>query len=85
MAYELIYTKNSLRDIKKLDRVAQKRLAKSLERLAQKPFSYAQKLILPQLGGYRFRIGNYRVIFDIEDKKIIILRVGHRREIYKLP
>jgi mRNA interferase RelE/StbE len=84
MSYELIYTKKALHDIKKLDRVAQKRLAKALKKLSQKPFFYAQKLILPQLGGYRFRIGNYRVIFDIKDKKVIILRVGHRREIYKI-
>lgn len=83
MAYKLIYTKNAHRDIKKLDRVAQKKLAKVLQRLSKKPFFYGKKLILPQLGGYRYRIGNYRVIFDIEDKKIIILRVGHRREIYR--
>ncbi|MFZ5365972.1 MAG: type II toxin-antitoxin system RelE family toxin [Patescibacteria group bacterium] len=83
MVYELIYTKNAYRDIKKLDRVAQKKLAKGLKRLAEKPFFYAKKLILPQLGGYRFRIGDYRVIFDVEDRKIIILRVGHRKEIYR--
>lgn len=83
MGYELVYTRNARREIKKLDRVAQKKLAKALERLAKRPFFYAQKLALPQLGGYRFRVGNYRVIFDIEDKKIVILRVGHRREIYK--
>jgi len=83
MAYELIYTKNARQDIKKLDRVAQKKLAKALEQLRKKPFFYAKKLVLPQLGGSRFRIGNYRVILDIKDKKIIILRVGHRKEIYK--
>ncbi len=31
----------------------------------------------------RKRIGDYRIIFDIEDKNIVVLRVGHRREIYK--
>ncbi|KPJ70475.1 hypothetical protein AMJ51_01760 [Microgenomates bacterium DG_75] len=83
MAYELIYTKSARRDIKKLDPVAQKKLAKNLERLRQKPFFYAQKLLWHQLGGYRYRVGNYRVIFDIRGKKIIILRVGHRRGIYR--
>ena len=29
------------------------------------------------------RIGDYRVIFDIEDKEIVVLRVGHRRDIYR--
>jgi mRNA interferase RelE/StbE len=40
-------------------------------------------LIDPKLGTYRFRIGDYRVIFDIEGKDIVVLRVGHRRDIYK--
>ena len=31
----------------------------------------------------RKRIGNYRVIFDLEDKDIVVLRVGHRKEIYR--
>jgi mRNA interferase RelE/StbE len=39
--------------------------------------------ILHFLGEYRFRIGDYRVIFDIEGNEIVVLRVGHRREIYK--
>ena len=83
MAYELIYTKRARRDIKKLDRVAQKKLAKALMRLGKKPLFYAQKMALSQLGDYRFRIGSYRVIFDIEGKKIVILHVGHRKEIYR--
>jgi len=37
----------------------------------------------PALGTYRFRIGDYRVIFDIEGKDIVALRVGHRRDIYR--
>ncbi len=35
------------------------------------------------LGSYRFRIGDFRVIFDIEKDEIVVLRVGHRREIYR--
>jgi len=36
-----------------------------------------------RLGSYRFRIGDYRVIFDIEGDEIVVLRVGHRKDIYK--
>lgn len=83
MAYQLLYTKRAVKDIKKLDRVVQKRLKRSLEKFIKSPFSYADKLIDKRLGEYRFRIGDFRIIFDQKDKKIIILRVGHRREIYK--
>jgi mRNA interferase RelE/StbE len=40
-------------------------------------------MVDPSLGGYRFRIGDYRVIFDIEGDEIVVLRVGHRKEIYR--
>ncbi|NCQ65980.1 MAG: hypothetical protein COZ34_03945 [Candidatus Pacebacteria bacterium CG_4_10_14_3_um_filter_34_15] len=35
------------------------------------------------LGTYRYHIGNHRVIFDLEKNKIVVLRIGHRKEIYR--
>lgn len=80
--YQLIYTKRAVKDIKKLDRIAQKRLKKSLERFAKDPLYFGEKLVRKDLGEYRFRVGDYRIIYDIDKYSIIILRVGHRREIY---
>ena len=45
--------------------------------------AYAESLTDSELGTYRFRIGDYRVVFDIDGSEIIILRIGHRRELYK--
>jgi len=81
--YELVYTERAVRDITKLDRATRERIRKTLERYRRSPFDYAQKMADPKLGSYRFRIGEYRVIFDIEGDQIVILRVGHRREIYR--
>ncbi|RZN73823.1 MAG: hypothetical protein EF807_00235 [Candidatus Methanolliviera hydrocarbonicum] len=36
-----------------------------------------------RIGSYRFRMGDCRVIFDMESENIVILRIGHRRSIYK--
>lgn len=83
MAYKLLYTKSAVKDIKKLDLVAKKKIKKKLESYSLKPFFYAKKLTNAKLGTYRWRIGNYRVVFDIHGKTVVILRVGHRREIYK--
>lgn len=44
---------------------------------------YARKMIDPALGTYRFRVGEYRIIFDIEGNELIILRVGHWQQIYR--
>jgi len=81
--YQLIYTRRAFRDIRSLDHQARKRVKMALEKLRENPFESAQKLNNPAFGTYRLRIGDYRVIFDIEDEKLIILRVGHRKDIYR--
>lgn len=83
MAYKLIYTKTAAHDIKKLDNIVKKRLKKKIEKYAVDPILYGKKLINNSIGTFRWRIGNYRIVFDIYDDEIVILRVGHRREIYK--
>ncbi len=84
MAYELVYTKRAVKDIRRLDHKVKKRLKKALERFRESPFEGSvQKLSDPEFGTYRFRIGDYRVIFDVDGNKLIILRVGHRKDIYR--
>lgn len=83
MKYNLLYTRRAEKDIKKLDPFTKNHVGKSLLKLQNNPSLYSEKLINPEIGTYRFRIGDYRVIFDIEGKDIVILRVGHRKDIYK--
>ena len=45
--------------------------------------SFAEPLTKPTDAQYRYRIGAYRVLFDVEDKNIVVLLVQHRREVYK--
>lgn len=83
MKYTLLYTKTAFKDIQKLDSVSRKKIKKKIEEYLEKPLFYSKKLINSSLGTYRWRAGNYRIVFDIDKDKIIILRIGHRREIYK--
>lgn len=83
MKYELVYTKRAVGDIEKLDFQVRKRIGKTLLRYKEDPFKYAERFTDSNLGTYRFRIGDYRIIFDVEDSDIVVLRVGHRKEIYK--
>lgn len=83
MAYRLVYTKSAAKDIQKLDSVAKKRIGKKLKEYSNSPLTYAKKLTDPKIGTYRWRIGNYRIVFDIEGNNLVILRVGHRKEIYR--
>ena len=83
MNYKLVFTHRAERDIRKLDPKIKNRIGKTLLRFTQDPIQYAEKLSDSLLGSFRFRIGDYRVIFDIEGDEIVVLRVGHRREIYR--
>ena len=82
MAYKLVYTKTAFKDIQKLDKVVQKRIGKKIKLYSKNPFAQARKLIDPSIGKYRWRIGNWRVVFDLDKKIIVILKVGHRKEVY---
>ena len=83
MKYNLVYTKRAVRDIKKLDNTIKKRVGTILLKYKEKPLDFSETLKSSDLGTYRFRIGDYRVIFDIERNDVVVLRVGHRKEIYK--
>jgi len=83
LKYNLVYTHRAFKDIREFEENVKKRIGKALERYSENPLKYASRLIDSKLGMYRFRIGHYRVIFDIEDEKIIVLRVGHRKDIYR--
>ena len=83
MSYRLVYTQKAVRDIDRLDAGVKKRIGTTLLRFKDNPLQYSEQLTDPELGGYRFRIGDYRVIFDIEGNDIVVLRAGHRKEIYK--
>ena len=83
MAFKIVYTRIAVKDIEKLDKVAKKKLKVKLENYSRNPLVHTRKLIDTKIGTYRWRTGNYRVVFDIHGKTIVILRIGHRREIYR--
>jgi mRNA interferase RelE/StbE len=83
MSCRLVYTRRAIKDIQKLEHLVKSRIGKALLRFEADPLSHATALSNTDLGTYRFRIGDYRVVFDLEGDEIVILRVGHRRDIYK--
>ena len=66
-----------------LDTSVKQRIGKTLLRYESDPLQHAEFLKQSELGSYRFRIGDYRVVYDLAGDQIVILRVGHRREIYR--
>ena len=81
--FEIILSQKAVKDFKKLDTNAGLQIARKLKEYSANPFLYARKLSDSKIGTFRFRIGDYRAIVDIEENKIIVLKVGHRKNIYK--
>lgn len=83
MSFRVVFTKSATKDIKKLDRVARKKIGLKIKSYSENPLRHSKRLIDKKLGNYRWRIGRLRIVFDIEDKTVIVLRVGDRKEIYR--
>ncbi len=85
MAYQLLYKKPAVKEIQKLPPAIRKRLKVKLEWFAEQndPREFSRSLTKPADAQYRFRVGNYRILFDIEGQKVIVLFVQHRREVYR--
>ena len=81
--YELIYSPSALKQLGKLEHNIKQRMVVVLERLRIRPESCNIKKLVG-MSGYRFRVGDYRVIFDMEKDKlvILILKIGNRKNIY---
>ena len=80
---EIIFSERALKQIGKLESKIQDRIFRSLERIRLRPESHITKLVGDP--GYKFRVGDYRLILDIEKNKltILVVKVGHRKNIYK--
>jgi len=81
--YEIIFSQKAKKQLFKLEKVIQERIIAALERIRIRPEVYIVKIIGDP--GYKIRVGNYRVIMDIDRTKLLILiiKIGHRRNIYK--
>lgn len=85
MAYTILITKTAKKDIDGLEPIVKKRLGKKLLHAASLTdiTSIAKRLEGDMIGEYRIRIGDHRILFDLEGKKIIIVRVQHRKDVYR--
>ncbi len=80
--YKLIFEKKALHELNKLEKQVKQRIWSKLQDCKNNPFRFLEKLTETQ--GFKLRVGEWRVIADIirEKEAIIILRVGHRKNIY---
>lgn len=85
MLGSIIFTKKAKEDIDNLEKVVRNRLGKKLLHFASLDDikTVAMKLENSKIGDYRLRVGDYRVLFDLHENEVVILRVQHRKDVYK--
>lgn len=85
MTYRITLAPAAARQLGKLDPQARRRMQAVLELLRADPRPPAATQLVGGAGEWRVRTGDYRVVYEIEDEQVLVLvlRMGHRREIYK--
>ena len=83
MVYEILFTEKASQQLSKLDKPTKERITSTLERIRIRPEHFIKKLVGEK--GYKLRVGNYRIILDLNRNKLIVLvlKIGHRKNIYK--
>ncbi|NLL63388.1 MAG: type II toxin-antitoxin system RelE/ParE family toxin [Ruminococcaceae bacterium] len=86
--YTLRYSDRAIKQLSKLDKGTQKLILtwmkKNLEN-CENPRIKGKELTANKSGEWRYRVGDYRIICDIQDEKLLVLAlsVGHRKDVYK--
>ena len=85
MAYRIELTSQAAKQLESLDRPTLKRVAARIDALADEPRPAGARRLSNKDSLYRICVGDYRVIYRIRDRLILvtIIRIGHRRDVYR--
>lgn len=84
--YDILISSHAKKEYQKLDTTVKKRIDKAILQLE---INRAPQQFKPLMGSktasYRLRVGDWRVLYDVydEERTVLILRIGHRKEIYR--
>lgn len=85
MRYSLEFTNSALREFKALGAQLQRRITEKIAPLCDEPFPSGVKKLQAQPDHFRLRVGDYRVVYRVDGRRVVvvIVRIGHRREVYR--
>lgn len=85
MIYEVALAPAAARQMRKCDPQVRRRVQAAVELLATAPRPPAATRLVGGGGEWRVRTGDYRIVYEIQDARllVLVLSVGHRREIYR--
>lgn len=84
MVYKVELSNRAKRDLAALSLQVQTRIVKALRTLETKPRPPGIEKLTGE-DGYRHRVGDYRILYEVHDKVLLVLvvKIGHRREVYR--
>lgn len=86
MTWKINWADDARKQLRKLDQTAQKKILEYLrEKVAAKgshPSDFGKPLRHNEYGLWRYRVGDYRVVCQIQNKELLVLKVGHRKSVY---
>ena len=85
MAYQIKILPAALRQLEEIPRPDQKRIKNRIDNLARDPWPAGVKRLRGEHEFFRIRAGTYRIIYAVERDRltILIIKIGHRRELYR--
>ena len=86
LMYRILFTKSADKALRGIPREIANRIREQLDLIAQDPYAQHNSVTkLQNRPGYRLRVGDWRVIYELEDDKLIILvlKIGSRGEVYR--
>ena len=85
MTYEIELASAARRQLRRLPPAVQARLRPRIDALADEPRPPGSEKLTAEQDRYRIRVGDYRIIYEIHDRVLLVLvvEVGHRREVYR--
>ena len=81
MVYHIEFKPRAIRDLKAIDRSQARRIVEKI-RLMQDELSGDVKRLTNATSEFRLRVGDYRILFEVEADKVIVYRVRHRKDAY---
>jgi mRNA interferase RelE/StbE len=83
MAFEIVWAEPAVEALRKMEKLVARQIIKKVDELKESPYKNVRKLMNSPY--FRIRVGDYRVIFDVDPRlsRISIVKVGHRKSMYK--
>jgi mRNA interferase RelE/StbE len=83
--YKIEWKRSALKELEKLPRPIISKVVSAVDNLSSNPFPQGVRKLMGSESSYRIRLGDYRVLYSVIEKRLIIeiIRVGHRKDVYK--